>query len=145
MLTAEEIRDKGGIGADLRGANLRGANLRGADLRGANLRGADLRGADLLEAKLNDNTVLPTGETWRQYLNEVVPAYLTAGGHALREIVKAGCWECHSWENCPTAFAFDTHNSNDVPILLWPRRDQFIQLFDAGLIPCPEPDEGVVL
>ena len=141
-LSEADLRGADLRGANLRGANLRGANLRGADLSGANLSGANLQGANITGATLDSpafspSTTLPTGETWKQYLDEVVPAYLTAGGKTLAQIVAAGCWKCHGWDNCPTAFAFGVHKAADVPIVWWPRRDQFIQLFDYGLIPCP--------
>ena len=116
------------------GANLTGANLRGANLRDANLTGADLRGANLRDAK---NLRLPTGETWIEYLTETVPALLQAGGKPLTDFAKA--WQCHSWDNCPMAHAFDGHGIADVPILLRPRAEQFIQLFDARQIPWPLP------
>ena len=121
-------------GADLRRADLTGAHLTGAHLTDANLTGANLRGADLTGA---DNLRLPTGETWIEYLTETVPALLQAGGKPLTDFAKA--WECHSWDNCPMAHAFDGHGIEDVPILLRPRAKQFIQLFDAHQIPWPLP------
>ncbi len=79
--------------ADLRGANLREADLQCADLReakfwGADLRGANLQGASLGGAKLSDETVLPTGQTWPKYLTSL-PALLTAGGKPLHEVAFA--------------------------------------------------------
>ncbi len=123
--------------ANLRGANLGGANLGDADLRGANLRDADLGGADLGGA---ENVRLPTGETWDDYLTVVVPALLTAGGKPLESFAEH--FQCHSWDNCPMAHAFDGHNPDAVPILLRPRAEQFIQLFDAGQIPWPLPTKA---
>ena len=117
------------------GANLSGANLAGAYLTRANLTGANLAGANLDGANLYGATRLPTGETWAEYLAEVVPALLTAGGKSLEEC-KAH-WECHTWSNCPMAWAFDCKGIEGVPILLRPRAQQFVQLFDAKLIPCP--------
>ena len=113
--------------ADLRDANLRGANLSGAYLRGADLRGADLGGA-----------TMPGGETWEEYLSEVVPALLVAGGHPLAEVATERAWACHDWANCPMAGAFDAHSVDDVPLLHRPRAVEFIQFFDARLIPRPE-------
>ena len=110
-------------------ANLNGANLSGADLSGANLSRANLSGANLSRAKL------PTGESWEDYLTEVVTALLQAGGERIGEII--GAWDCHSWGNCPISVAFSCHRIEDVPKLLRPRAEQFIQLFDARLIPCP--------
>jgi uncharacterized protein YjbI with pentapeptide repeats len=51
-MTPKEIRENGGVNADLYKANLYLANLRGADLHGANLHGANLYGADLRWANL---------------------------------------------------------------------------------------------
>ena len=137
-------------GADLNWADLRGAGLRGADLRGASLGGADLRGADLGGANFNwadlvgatlTNCILPTGETFEDYINLVVPELLKAGGKSIKEIIATGCWKCNSWNNCPMHEAFDVCSFLDTPILLRPRIEQFIQLFDAGLIPCPKIEE----
>ena len=127
---------EGGKPADLGNAILSEADLRGADLRDANLRGADLRRADLRRANLRE-VILPTGERWETYLSEVVPAYLTAGGKSLQEIVASGAWVCHSWSNCPTHAAFGADGLEGVPVLLRPRAEQFIQFFDAGLLPVP--------
>lgn len=121
-------------GAYLRGADLRGAILSGADLSGAYLRGAVLTGAVLTGADLT-GAVLTGGETWEQYLSEVVPALLTAGGRALLEVATPEHWECHAWSNCPTAAAFGAKGLSDVPILLRPRAEEFIRFFDAQLIP----------
>ena len=121
-------------GADLTGANLGGAHLRGADLTGANLGDADLTGADLRGANLRgaEHVRLPTGETWDEYLRDVVPALLTAGGKSLESF--AAHWTCHDWTNCPMAHAFDVPAISEVPVLLRPRAEQFIQLYDSGQI-----------
>ena len=133
-------------GADLRGAKLGGADLRvpnlyGADLRVPNLYGADLRGANLYGAYLRGadlrGATIPTGETWEQYLDSVVPAFLTAGGKRLEEVATEEHWNCHDWNNCPTAAAFPGCGIEAVPVLLRPRAEQFIQFFDARLIPRP--------
>jgi hypothetical protein len=108
----------------------------------ATLTRADLRGADLTGANLRDAVRLPTGETWLEYLTETLPALLTAGGKSLESFAQS--WECHDWDNCPMAHAFDGHSINDVPILLRPRAEQFVQFFDARLIswPLPVKDEA---
>jgi len=98
---------------------------------GANLYGANLHGA------LKDDTVLPTGETWKEYLSVTVPALLTAGGKTLDSFGEH--WECHDWSNCPMAHAFSAPDLSEVPMLLRPRAEQFIQFFDARLIPWPLP------
>jgi hypothetical protein len=134
-------------GADLGGANLRSADLRSADLRSANLGGADLGGADLGGADLGGANLrsanlggarLTFGETWEKYLEEVVPALLTAGGKTVADIVAAGAWECHDWGNCPMHAAFGIDHSSEGPILLRPRIEEFVRLFDAQLIPLPK-------
>ena len=107
------------------------ADLRDADLRDADLRGADLRGAkNIAQAK---NLRLPTGEMWDEYLRDVVPALLTAGGKTLESF--QGHWQCHTWDNCPMAHAHSTSNLEGVPALLRPRAVQFIQFFDGRQIP----------
>jgi len=116
--------------ANLSYANLSGAALRGADLRGANLCGANLRGAA-------GDFIIPDGIRFSAYLKEVVPALLTAGGKSIQQIVEAKAWDCHSWDNCPMAVAFSVHSIDDVPLLYQPRAQEFIQFFDAGLIPEP--------
>lgn len=118
-------------------AKLRGANLTRADLTDANLRAANLIDADLDGAKLSPDTIMPDGVLWSRYLSETVPALLTAGGKTLDEIREAGAWECHDWFNCPMRVAFGIDEAEQGPPLLIPRIREFIQLFDAGLIPAP--------
>ena len=69
-----------------------------------------------------------------------VPALLMAGGKEVRMILESGAWRCNSWDNCPMAVAFEVHSPEDIPALYQPRVDQFVQMFDAGLI--PEPPVG---
>jgi Pentapeptide repeats (8 copies) len=126
-------------GADLRGTDLRGADLWGADLEGTILQNATLQGATLQDANLHGaqlgGAILPTGETWERYLAEVVPTLCTAGGHSLATV--AAAWQCHEWTNCPMAIAFAVQTLKAIPLLYRPRVQQFIQFFDAGLVPCP--------
>ncbi len=136
-LADADLRGANLHGADLRGADLHGAYLGGADLHGANLHGANLRGANLHGANLGDTTVMPNGETWKQYREEVLPALLTAGGKSLAEVACAEHWDCHDWGNCPMAAAFGIASDFEGPPLLRPRIREFIQLFDAKLIPMP--------
>jgi Pentapeptide repeats (8 copies) len=119
-------------GADLRSADLRSADLHGAILSGADLRSADLRGAILRKAALSEDTILPTGETWKVYRSDVVGALL-ANSVAVEEIV-AKSWHVHAWTGCPMAARFHTDNIKGVPALLRPRAEQFIQFFDSGLL-----------
>jgi hypothetical protein len=121
--------------ASLNGASLNGANLNRANLDGASLNRANLDGASLDGASLNGATIIETGETWKQYLSEIVPALLIAGGRALADVLTREHWDCHSWENCPMAAAFSTKSVSGVPLLLKPRADQFIRYFDSKLIP----------
>jgi hypothetical protein len=114
------------VGASLVGANLVGANLTGANLTGAN--------------NLPDFT-MPDGMKFSQYKREVVPALLAAGGKSLEDIRAAGAWECHSWKNCPMAIAFGVNGIENVPPLYRARAKEFVQLFDAKLLPAPwEPE-----
>lgn len=148
-LTGADLAESDLAGADLAGADLRGANLHGADLRGANLRRADLRGAnlaaanlrraDITGAELDDSTILTTGETWRVYLDTVLPRLCVAGGRPLAEVVAA--WDCHEWDNCPMHVALGitgTYGLSGLPLLLRSRIEQFVQLHDAQLIPRSE-------
>ena len=128
-------------GADLRGADLRGAVLTGANLTDADLRGAVLTRADLTRAVLT-GADLPAGYRWEAYLAEVVPALLMAGGKPLADVLAAlkarGGWAaCHQWSNCPLHEAFGADGLDGVPPLYRWEAAQFVQLFDAGLIPEP--------
>ena len=142
------------LNADLRSADLQGAFLQGADLRHADLRHADLRGTILQDAALQDadlegallqdadlrgtrlaGALLPTGESYEVYLTQVVPALCTVAGVPLHEV--AAAWDCHAWDNCPMAVAFGVDALWEIPLLYRPRVEQFVQLFDAGLLPCP--------
>ncbi|MDE2467315.1 MAG: pentapeptide repeat-containing protein, partial [Bradyrhizobium sp.] len=123
-------------GANLTWANLTRANLDGADLTRANLYGANLARANLKHAEISDESNI-TGEPWKDYLEKVLPALLTAGGKTIEQVVASGSWDCHTWQNCPMHEAFGIDDPSKGPLLLRPRIEQFVQLFDAGLIPCP--------
>jgi hypothetical protein len=128
------------FGVDLREADLRGADLCWANLRDAYLHRADLREADLFGAKNIDSMVMPDGLTFAEYKRDVVPALLTAGGKTLDEIREAGAWDCHEWSNCPMHVAFGVYHTTEMvgPFAIYRQRaDEFIQFFDAGLIPAP--------
>src|SRR5882757_145544 len=128
--------------ANLSYANLSSANLSYANLRSANLSSANLSSADLSYANLDDSTPIDTGETWKEYKEQTVPALLIAGGKALGDVIEQS-WDCHSWENCPMAVAFDVHKVEDVPILYRPRAEQFIRYFDAKMLKKEEILKGV--
>ena len=73
---------------------------------------------------------------------EVVPALLMAGGKPLADVLAAlkarGGWAaCHQWSNCPLHEAFGADGLDGVPPLYRWEAAQFVQLFDAGLIPEP--------
>ena len=125
------IGDPSGKLADLSGAYLNNANLSNAILSNANLSGAYLSNAILSGA------TLPDGTKWEQYLSETVPELLVAGGKTIAEIVAAGAWQCHDWTNCPMHAAFGINSAEEGPILLRPRITEFVQFYDAGLVPCP--------
>jgi len=99
----------------------------------------NLKGANL---KFDEKTIIETGESWKTYLEEVVPALLTAAGKALESFGES--WGCHSWTNCPMAHAFSVDCSSKIPILHQPRARQFVTYFDAGWIPRPKgvPEVG---
>lgn len=96
------------------------ANLQGADLRGAYLQGA---------------IVASDGKTLEQYM-EWLPTLLTAGGKTVEEV--ASHWDCHTWSNCPMHAAFDADDISGVPEQWRAHAEEFICLFDAGVIPHPE-------
>ena len=123
--------------ANLGGANLSGANLGNADLGNAYLRGANLSDANLGGANLSGAT-MPGGYKWEAYLSDLVPALCTAGGKPLAEV--AAAWDCHTWANCPMAVAFGVDGIGNIPPLYRREAEQFVQLFDMGLIPRPEVD-----
>ncbi len=134
-LSGADLRSADLSSAALRGADLRGADLSSADLRSADLRGAALSGADLSGAWLSD------GVRWDEYLSDLVPALLVAGGRTLAEVATPEHWDCHSWNGdtvgCPMAVAFGARGLSDIPALYRGQAERFIQLFDARLIPLP--------
>ena len=85
----------------------------------------DLR---LAAAKLQIDVLLVT----------TVDTVFAAGGKTVEELLAAGCWDCHEWTNCPMACAFGVQSLDDIPLLFKPRVEQFIQLYDAKLLPRPD-------
>jgi len=134
-LADANLADANLTGADLTGADLTRANLAGANLTGANLTGANLADANLTRAVLSD------GVRWGEYLSDLVPALLVAGGKTLEEVATPAHWNCHSWNGdtvgCPMAVAFSARSLSDIPALHRWQAGRFIQLFDARLIPLP--------
>jgi len=131
VLTGADLTGAVLTGAVLTGAVLTGADLTGAVLTGALLTGALLTGAVLTRARLSD------GVTWGEYLSEVVPALLTAGGRPLEEVATPDVWACHTWQNCPMHAAFGADSLDDVPALHRWQAGRFVQFYDAKLIPLP--------
>ena len=115
-------------------ADLSWANLSGADLSWSDIYGSDLSRANLYGARMAPDTHIETGETWKEYLDEVVPSLLKAAGN----IVKPDAWKCHEWTNCPMAQAFAVDDLSKIPALYRPRVKQFVRYFDAKLIPMPD-------
>jgi hypothetical protein len=119
------------------GAAVRLAVKSGANLSDAYLSGANLSGANLSDAKDVPDFTMPDGLLFSEYLRDVVPALLTAGGKTIKEIINGGAWDCHSWDNCPMAMAFGVHRVEDVPPLYRARAQEFVRFFDARMIPAP--------
>ncbi len=115
-------------------------SLDAAVLTDAVLTDAVLTRADLTDAVLT-GSIMADGLKFGVYLREVVPALLTAGGKTLDEIKASGAWDCHDWTNCPMHAAFGIESTNDGPPLLRGRIQEFVRLFDAGVIPAPWADE----
>lgn len=129
-------------GANLRGADFRNADMQEADFRNAHLEGANLLGADIRYAhfkgvKFGSNTIMPWGETWKEYCEEVVPALLTSTGKTLKEVLDTGCWE-RSWPDGPMFTVFGIQDINEGPFLLRPRIKEFYGFFNDGVIPKPK-------
>jgi hypothetical protein len=138
VLAGADLTDADLTGAVLTRAVLRGAVLTGADLTDADLTGAVLGGAVLTDADLR-GAVLGDGYTqWEQYKSEVVPTLLVAGGKSLDEVANPESWNCHSWSNCPMHAAFGVDSLADVPALYRRLASEFIQFFDARLLPLGE-------
>lgn len=71
-------------------------------------------------------------------MREFVPTLLTAGGRALTDILTPKVWNCHNWDNCPMAAAFNTTGLFRVPLLHQHAAEEFITYFDAELLPLDE-------
>ena len=98
---------------------------------------ANLSGADLSDARIE------TGETLDEYARETGPALIAAGGHPVPE----SAWSCHAWKDskglsCPMASAFGIASEAEAPRLLRPRVEQFIRLYDSGIIMGPPDKNG---
>lgn len=119
-------------------ANFQQSNLRDVIARGTNFRSALLNTARLRGIELSDDTTLPNDMAWGTYKREFVPTLLVAGGRALKDILTPKVWNCHNWDNCPMAAAFNTHGLSGVPLLYCHSASEFITYFDAELLPLDE-------
>lgn len=136
--------------AIFRNANLQNVDARegcfeDADFRNADLRGCDFRKANLQHAEFNRQTKVQgiklaganlTGESWEEYLHDFLPEFLQSEGVPLS--ITAEAWDCHQWDRCPIATAFNIHDPDDAPEDKIKRVDQFVILYDLGLIPKPK-------
>lgn len=135
--------------ADFRGANLSGSHFMLADLSGANLERSAYWYADMRLATLSDETVLPNGITYGEFVHDVVPVLLTAGGRSIEELTTPDIWttDHRTWgaqikwrrDNCiPIATAFGVDEVSEIPALYRPMSRLFIYLFNNEQIPKPE-------
>ena len=156
--------------ANLRGASLVAANLYGAFLYDAVLEGANFEDANkalatidvpfpsvpgLLSPQEEDAATdgsdmrdppeftMPDGLPFSRYLEEVVPALLTAGGKTVREVVEFSVWAYDSrpypdsprWAATPLGVAFGVSVLREVPPgVLAPRLG-----VRASPLPSPDP------
>lgn len=150
--------------AELYGARCDYADLEQADLsqarcQGASFPAAKLRKAKLWQAKFShcwwspwpltltvlngaemNECILPSGEIWQSFVDQVSPQLLTLRGHNLADLVAASGWT-PTVKRCqwPICLAFDTV-SDDLhlfPALLQPRVAQWLHYFEAGILPPP--------
>lgn len=124
---------------DFAGANLTNvtANFSMMHCRfdGANLQGTDFSLGDEADGNsISDKTVLSCGVPYDEFLSDVVPYLLQAGGVPLEKTMGEVTWDCHSWDNCPMRVAFNASGNNEIPPQFRPLAKQFIELFDFGLI-----------
>jgi len=123
--------EEGGSRANLRGANLGRANLVGANLVGANLVGANLEGAYLVGA-----TIMPDGRTWDAYRADHLADLCTTPEIHAKALA---AWGGHSWRDCPMHAALNINSAMEAPQSLRLRVACWVALYDANLLPKPEP------
>lgn len=108
--------------ADLRGARVNSSLLHGVDFTKAQLEGTDftgsvLQGVDFYQARFSDETVLPNGVSFGQFVRESLPRILTAGGKELAEVVDERYWDQNYLERVlVTAFGRKDSSTSLVPI-----------------------------
>ena len=134
-LAGADLADANLARAYLADAYLARANLADAYLADAYLADAYLARADLADAKNAETCRLETGETLKDYREQVVPALIEAGGKKVADPTVRASWNCHSWSNCPMHVVFGIDSASEAPPLLRPRVTQFVRLFDANLLP----------
>ena len=129
------------VGANLVGANLVGANLVGAYLAGAYLAGADMAGANLVGANLEGAylvgaTIMPDGRTWDAYRADHLADLCTTPEIHAKALA---AWGGHSWRDCPMHAALNINSAMEAPESLRLRVACWVALYDANLLPKPEP------
>ena len=97
--------------------------------------GASLDGASLRNASLVGASVLPGGVTFKEFVDDVVPALLGANPTLpLAHVVTEEQWACHSWSNCPMHAVFGVERLSDVPAVWRSHAELFIRLFDDRVL-----------
>jgi hypothetical protein len=129
------------VGANLVGANLVGANLVGAYLAGAYLADADMAGANLVGANLEGAylvgaTIMPDGRTWDAYRADHLADLCTTPEIHAKALA---AWGGHSWRDCPMHAALNINSAMEAPESLRLRVACWVALYDANLLPKPEP------
>ncbi len=91
-------------------------------------------GASLVGASLVGASVLPGGVTFKEFVDNVVPALLAADGVALADVVTTEQRACHEWSNCPMHTVFGANQVKDVPAVWRSHADLFLALFDSKIL-----------
>jgi len=113
------------------GAYLADADMADADMAGANLVGADMAGADMAGA-----TIMPDGRTWDAYRADHLADLCTTPEIHAKALA---AWGGHSWRDCPMHAALNINSAMEAPESLRLRVACWVALYDANLLPKPEP------
>ena len=62
---------------------------------------------------------------------------LTAAGKSVSEVLATGCWECHTWSNCPMHAVFGVGSVTEVPSEWRQDAGIFVRLFDSEQLEKP--------
>ena len=73
-------------------------------------------------------------EAWER--DRLIPL-LTATGKSVSDVLATGCWDCHSWENCPMHVVFGVNSTEQIPKQWRSDAAIFIGLFDANILAKP--------